>query len=129
METITTLLRALSDETRLRILHLLIQSGELCVCDIEDVIGGPQTKISRHLAYLRRSGLVVTRKKGLWMLYSIPGNLSAEQKSVLSCVAGLLEANGTARKDRQRFIRNMKDGCCATFTEAIPGSVPAVVEI
>ncbi|MDH4068849.1 MAG: metalloregulator ArsR/SmtB family transcription factor [Ignavibacteria bacterium] len=129
MKTITTLLKALSDETRLRILHLLIQSGELCVCDIEDVIGGPQTKISRHLAYLRRSGLVSTRKKGLWMLYSIPKTLSTEQRSVLSCVAGLLDANSIARKDRGRFLRNMQEGCCATFTDVIPGQVPVVVRI
>jgi len=53
--------RAFSDPTRLRILSLLQGKDELCVCDIISVVGGPQTKISRHLAYLRRAGLVAAR--------------------------------------------------------------------
>lgn len=61
---------ALADETRLRILNLLSE-GELCVCDLMNILKEPQSKISRHLAYLRRSGLVRGRKEGLWMHYRI----------------------------------------------------------
>ncbi len=61
---------ALSDPTRFRILNLL-NSGELCVCDIMKVLKEPQSKISRHLGYLRSSKLVETRKKGLWMYYRL----------------------------------------------------------
>ena len=61
---------ALADETRLRILNLLSE-GELCVCDLMQVLKEPQSKISRHLAYLRRSGLVEGRKEGLWMHYRL----------------------------------------------------------
>ncbi|MBP9733036.1 MAG: metalloregulator ArsR/SmtB family transcription factor [Candidatus Omnitrophica bacterium] len=61
---------ALADETRLRILSLL-NEGELCVCDLIRVLNEPQSKISRHLAYLRKSGLVAGRKEGLWMHYRL----------------------------------------------------------
>src|SRR5581483_2236938 len=61
-----TLFKALADETRLRILGLLL-SGEVCVCDIHESLKIPQPKASRHLAYLRRAGLVDTRREGLWI--------------------------------------------------------------
>ena len=64
---VDTMFRAFSDRTRLRILHML-RDGELCVCDIVDVLGVPQPKASRHLSYLRKAGLVEARKDGLWKL-------------------------------------------------------------
>lgn len=63
--------KALSDETRLRIMALLLNAGELCVCDLTDTLQLPQSTVSRHLAYLRKSGLVRDRREGLWMYYSI----------------------------------------------------------
>jgi ArsR family transcriptional regulator len=64
------LFKALADETRLRILNLLVR-GELCVCDIMAVLDIGQSKASRHLAYLRNVGLVDDRRKGVWMYYSL----------------------------------------------------------
>src|SRR6267142_1964756 len=64
------LFKALADATRLRILRLLM-AGEVCVCDIHDALKIPQAKASRHLAYLRRAGLVTTRREGLWIHYSL----------------------------------------------------------
>src|SRR3990167_2592942 len=61
---------ALADGTRLRILNLL-NEGELCVCDLIRILKEPQSKVSRHLAYLRRAGLVEGRKDGLWMHYRL----------------------------------------------------------
>ncbi len=63
--------KALADETRLRILALLLAERELCVCDIIAALQLPQSTISRHLAYLRKSGLVNDRRCGLWMYYSV----------------------------------------------------------
>src|SRR3954468_14432082 len=63
-----TLFKALADETRLRILGLLL-TGEVCVCDIHESLKIPQPKASRHLAYLRRAGLVDTPRSGLWIHY------------------------------------------------------------
>src|SRR3990167_10728575 len=62
--------KALADPTRLRILALLA-GGEICVCDIHDTLGIPQPRASRHLSYLRRAGLVETRKQGLWVHYRL----------------------------------------------------------
>ena len=64
------LFKALGDATRLRILGLLL-TGEVCVCDIHESLKIPQPKASRHLAYLRRSGLVETRREGLWIHYRL----------------------------------------------------------
>ena len=64
------LFKALADTTRLRILGLLL-AGEVCVCDIYESLRIPQPKASRHLAYLRRSGLVNTRREGLWVHYRL----------------------------------------------------------
>ena len=65
-----SLFKALADATRLRILGLLL-AGEVCVCDIHESLKIPQSKASRHLAYLRRSGLVETRRDGLWIHYRL----------------------------------------------------------
>lgn len=63
--------KALSDPIRLRIIQLLQSEGELCVCDLMAVLKLPQSTVSRHLAYLRRSCWVDTRRDGLWMHYKL----------------------------------------------------------
>ena len=70
MKKTAQLFKALSDETRLRILALLT-AGELCVCDLMAVLELPQSTVSRHLAYLRNSGLVEDRRQGIWMYYRL----------------------------------------------------------
>lgn len=70
MSEAVKLFKALADETRLRILHLLCRQ-ELCVCQIVDALGIAQPKTSRHLAHLRNAGLVIDRRQGLWMYYSL----------------------------------------------------------
>src|SRR5262252_3479152 len=67
---VEALFKALGDATRLRILALLV-GGEICVCDIHDALRLPQPTVSRHLAYLRREGLVETRREGLWIHYRL----------------------------------------------------------
>jgi len=70
MENIVEILKALSDETRLRVINLLYE-GELCVCDIMEVLDISQAKASRHLAVLRRAGLVTDRKSAQWVYYTL----------------------------------------------------------
>jgi len=70
MENIVERLKALSDETRLRIINLLY-GGELCVCDIMEVLAISQAKASRHLGVLRRAGLVTDRKSAQWVYYTL----------------------------------------------------------
>ena len=83
---LSRMFRAFSDHTRLRILNLL-SGGELCVCDIVRVLDMSQPKVSRHLAYLRRSGLVLARRQGLWMHYRLAAPLGTFHKTLLTCLA------------------------------------------
>lgn len=70
MKKIAHKFKALSDETRLRILALL-SNGEMCVCDLMAILDLPQSTVSRHLAYLRNAGWVADRRQGVWMYYRL----------------------------------------------------------
>lgn len=86
MRTSAELFKALADETRLRILNLLVQ-GELCVCDIMAVLDVGQSKASRHLAYLRNVGLVNDRRSGVWMHYSLAKPSGVTHRRILEWLA------------------------------------------
>ncbi|HWR15096.1 MAG TPA: metalloregulator ArsR/SmtB family transcription factor [Terriglobales bacterium] len=103
-----TLLRALSEKVRLRILHL-IGDTELCVCFFVESLQLPQPTISRHLGYLRRSNLVSARREGLWMHYrvQVPGDPQVAQ--VLRDVMRWCDSQPDMQKDRQRLTQ----ACCA----------------
>jgi ArsR family transcriptional regulator len=75
----------LCDRTRLRILNLLLR-GPLCVCHFQVVLGEPQVKISKHLNYLRRRGLVTARREGNWMIYALPEKAPRELRANLACL-------------------------------------------
>lgn len=66
-----SLFKCLSEPVRLRILFLLLDKGELCVCDIVDTLGLSQSVVSRHLAYLRNNDLLSTRREGVWIYYRV----------------------------------------------------------
>lgn len=109
---VDSMFRAFADHTRVRILRLL-QDGPLCVGDLVDILRAPQPTVSRHLAYLRRSGFVETRQHGLWMFYELAPAQSALHSKLLECLAVcaplLPEAKGDvelARRVRQ------SGGCC-----------------
>lgn len=104
--------RAFSDRTRLRILHLL-RGGELCVCDLVEVLGLPQPKVSRHLAYLRKAGLVQARKQGLWMHYRLAPRRTAFHAKLLECLRVCFKDIPELRSDAARASRcGLKRGCC-----------------
>ncbi len=67
----STFFKALSEPVRLRIIHLLLDKNELCVCDIVDTLGLSQSVVSRHLAYLRNANLLDTRREGVWIYYQV----------------------------------------------------------
>ena len=94
--------RAFSDRTRLRILHLLL-NGELCVCDIVRVLEMSQPKISRHLAYLRKSGLVQARKDGLWMHYKLVPADDDFHQSLMNCLRQCFKAVPELQRDQKRL--------------------------
>jgi ArsR family transcriptional regulator len=105
-----TIFRALSDRTRLRILNLL-QGGELCVCHIVTVLNVPQPTASRHLAYLRKTGLVVARKEGLWSYYRLAPASSKSHAMLLECLSQCFQEEGIFAKDSERLQAKVRPGC------------------
>ncbi len=83
---------------RLRILHVL-QAGELCVCHFQEILHEPQVKISKHLAYLRKRGLVETRKEANWVIYRLPAKPTPELKANLSCLQDCVSESAVFRRD------------------------------
>jgi len=83
MRDLANMFKALSDETRLEILALLLIGGELCVCDVVGALKITQSKASRHLRYLLNAGLVENRRVGVWMHYLIPSKTDAQRKEIL----------------------------------------------
>jgi ArsR family transcriptional regulator, arsenate/arsenite/antimonite-responsive transcriptional repressor len=104
-----TVLKALADRTRLRILGLLL-TGEICVCHIHESLKISQPKASRHLAYLRRTGLVETRRDGLWVYYRMAALPSAVLETVHSTVRHTLRHFAVVQKDIARL--KSRTGCC-----------------
>lgn len=104
--SLETLFKALADRTRLRILGLLV-NGEVCVCHIHESLGIPQPMASRHLAYLRRAGLVATRKDGLWVHYRLAELPDPVLTSVLSAAAHAVSHVPAASRDRKRLARSI----------------------
>lgn len=107
------LFKALSDETRLRILSLLLGEGELCVCDLIAALKLPQSTVSRHLAYLRRSGMVNDRRCGLWMYYSIADQENDFQTELIRFLKRNLAPVPIAASDRACIDRFGDDNRCA----------------
>ena len=98
------LFKALADRTRLRILGLL-SAGEICVCDIHGSLGLPQPTVSRHLAYLRKSGLVIGRKEGLWVHYRLAALPDPVLQAVLDAVEHALGHLDAQQRDRRRLSK------------------------
>ncbi|MBZ5534915.1 MAG: metalloregulator ArsR/SmtB family transcription factor [Acidobacteriia bacterium] len=121
-ETVKTF-KALSDETRLRILHLLIEAGEICVCDMETVLGCPQAKVSRHLTILKNAGLVDDRREGLWVLYSLVKPADSTHAAVLKM---LRETGGGElfSLDKKKLLQAIQQGRCKTFGVIKPEKIP-----
>jgi ArsR family transcriptional regulator len=101
--------KALADATRLRILGLLL-TGEVCVCHIHETLKIPQPKASRHLAYLRRAGLVETRREGLWIHYRLAEMSEPVLKTIGEAVTHALTHVNSIQHDADRLQK--KTGCC-----------------
>lgn len=115
--------QALGDNTRLRLLNL-IGEREVCVCYFVEVLGVPQPKISRHLAYLRKAGMVSSRREGKWMHYRMvtPPHTGASQ--VLRQTLESLKEDKGMQADRERLTK----ACCSPAKYALEGApLPTVV--
>lgn len=122
LTSLETLFKALADRTRLRILGLLV-NGEVCVCHIHESLDIPQPMASRHLAYLRRAGLVAARKDGLWVHYRLADLPDPVLAAAMSAAAHAVSHVAAAARDRRRLARSVQlapgpvlpaRSCCAT---------------
>ncbi len=123
MRDLENYFKALADINRLRIMNLLLH-GELCVCDIQRVLDSPQPNVSRHLAYLRNSGLALDRRDGLRMFYRI----NEEAGPVLVKLCEFLRLAFQREKALQEDVRGLKNAIQAghcTMTEWRPYSAIA----
>ena len=100
--------QALADRTRLRLINL-IDGDEVCVCFFVEVLGTNQPKISRHLAYLKRAGLVTTRREGNWMHYRLAQIPDERAGKLFSEVLDFISKDPEMLSDRERMIKI----CCA----------------
>ncbi len=108
--------KALADRTRLRILALL-GADEVCVCHIHDTLGLPQPTASRHLAYLRRVGLVDARRDGVWMHYKVSPALDPVSRGVVDAAIHALTHVPATKLDRKQYQKAFGtlrplDACC-----------------
>lgn len=108
VERMVSVFEALADPTRLRLLNLM-RDGEVCVCFFVEILGEGQSKVSRHLAYLRRAGIVTTRRDGKWMHYSIAQPKDESLRRVLDDTLRWMEDEPTMKRDKSRLVRV----CCA----------------
>ena len=104
MRALAQVFRSLADETRLEMLALVLRHGELCVCDLEQVLGISQSKSSRHLRYLKNAGLLDDRRAGLWVHYRVAPVLSAERKVILAALRRVFTGERMVALE-QRFQR------------------------
>ena len=100
--------KALADRTRLRLLNLM-RGDEVCVCFFVEVLNTNQPKISRHLAYMRRAGIVDARREGNWMHYRIVEPADQDAARILREILSWLESDREMQRDRERLVRV----CCA----------------
>lgn len=99
--TLLDIYKCLSDETRLRIVHLL-NEGPLCVCHFQTILGAPQVAISKHLAYLREHELVEATRHGQWMIYKIREPRSLELELHLEALSKSVRSDPVFQEDLKR---------------------------
>ena len=111
--TLEVFAKALADQTRLRILNLLVENPELCVCELTDALELAQPKISRHLAILREASLLQDRKLGLWVHYRLHDDLPSWAKIILTQLQVASQDESIYQEDKQRLqqVAHLPNAC------------------
>lgn len=116
--------QCLCDETRLRILHLLL-NGPLCVCHIQKIISASQVNVSRHLAYLKKHKMVDSAKHKNWKIFRLADKRAVELDIHLKCLQDCASSDSLFKKDAaqlkktlllQDVLKVLGRGCCPPFT-------------
>lgn len=120
MRDLEQLFKGLADQTRLRILNLLIH-GELCVCDIQFVLESSQPNVSRHLIYLKNAGLVIDRREGARMYYKLAQANEGVHKLLFAFLRDAFKSSDVLADDSKKLKLAIENGSC-TATEWKPYS-------
>jgi len=118
------LFRALADPTRLRLLNL-IADREICVCYLVEILRMSQPKVSRHLAYLRRAGIVASRRDGKWIHYRLRAPDDEAAAAILREVLRTLQPLPAMRRD----VSRLTSACCTPQRFEVPAAAPAPHEL
>jgi ArsR family transcriptional regulator len=112
MPDLVQIYQCFCDRTRLRILHLLTHSP-LCVCHFQEILDEPQVKVSKHLAYLRKNGMVIATRDQNWMIYSLPpaAKRSRELTTNLKCLQDCVQSNPLFQRDLKK-VDLLQKKCC-----------------
>lgn len=113
MRALVDLHKALADDTRLRILRLLQELGELCVCDVETGLDITQSRASRHMTLLRQAGLVEDRRDGQWVYYRIAEPLAPAAASALASIREAMRDDPRSRRDIEATREARRSPCRA----------------
>ena len=109
MLTTSEIYKSLADATRLRLLVLLHGQTELCVCDLMQALDMPQSTVSRHLAYLKKTRWVQDRRGGVWMYYSLMQELDPFLQAQLVLIISRLAGTENCRADQERLATYLKN--------------------
>ena len=120
MKELEQYFKALGDANRLRILNLLLH-GELCVCDIQFVLEASQPNVSRHLAYLKNSGLVLDRRDGFRIFYRLAEPKQGAKKKLFEFLQDAYKSEEQLQDDTRRLKDAIQEGSC-TVSEWKPYS-------
>lgn len=104
---LVSLFKGLADPVRMRIMHLLAQKDELCVCHLTDALFLPQSTVSRHLNTLKNCGLVVSERRGKWVYYSM---ITSNNAAV--SIANIIKHDALTDQQLQADLQNLKESIC-----------------
>lgn len=113
MNELTSVFQSLEEETRLRILALLMEAGELCVCDLIAILQLPQSTVSRHLSHLKNAGWLQDRREGVWINYTIARQPGPLQQSLLPVIRYFLQQQQVVKQDLESLRRLSENSRCA----------------
>ena len=113
MKNLASIIKSLEDETRLRIMALLLDAEELCVCHFMAVLQLPQSTVSRHLSNLKNAGWLSDRRAGVWIHYSLSKDLSPVHRTLVPTLRTILRENAVTGKDKKRLTKLGTGNCCA----------------
>ena len=127
MDRDSEILQALADPTRLRLLNLLTQAVEICVCELVDALKIPQYKVSRHLSILASTGWVDDRRVGKWIYYRVSRNLRPYQMALLKALRQMHDEREDFRLDEARAARRLESRrggvCCVGLVTKIGDAI------